>query len=107
MDAVPIVPPLFRGTKNTTLHELQTHDRSRATDILCGVSLLSGLHVSKIFALAASARQHFQGAALRPPGRDHVPAERHDFNTKSSWLREIIRCTLHTVWRTPTASRRR
>src|SRR2546427_582399 len=32
MDAVPIVPPLFRGTKNTTLHELQTHDRSRATD---------------------------------------------------------------------------
>jgi hypothetical protein len=32
MDAVPIVPPLFRGTKNTTLHELQTGDRSRATD---------------------------------------------------------------------------
>jgi hypothetical protein len=32
MDAVPIVPPLFRGTKNTTLHELQTADRSRATD---------------------------------------------------------------------------
>jgi hypothetical protein len=32
MDAVPIVPPLFRGTKNTTLHELQTDDRSRATD---------------------------------------------------------------------------
>jgi hypothetical protein len=32
MDAVPIVPPLFRGTKNTTLHELQTRDRSRATD---------------------------------------------------------------------------
>src|SRR5512132_4391025 len=32
MDAVPIVPPLFRSTKNTTLHELQTHDRSRATD---------------------------------------------------------------------------
>jgi hypothetical protein len=34
MDAVPIVPPLFRGTKNTTLHELQTGDRSRATDTL-------------------------------------------------------------------------
>jgi hypothetical protein len=33
MDAVPIVPPLFQGTKNTTLHELQTGDRSRATDI--------------------------------------------------------------------------
>src|SRR6266480_3266881 len=33
MDAVPIVPPLFQGTKNTTLHELQTADRSRATDI--------------------------------------------------------------------------
>jgi hypothetical protein len=33
MDAVPIVPPLFWGTKNTTLHELQTGDRSRATDI--------------------------------------------------------------------------
>src|SRR5258708_40040822 len=33
MDAVPIVPPLFPGTKNTTLHELQTHDRSRATDM--------------------------------------------------------------------------
>src|SRR5947208_1678397 len=32
MDAVPIVPPLFQGTKNTTLHELQTGDRSRATD---------------------------------------------------------------------------
>src|SRR6266566_9965588 len=32
MDAVPIVPPLFQGTKNTTLHELQTADRSRATD---------------------------------------------------------------------------
>jgi hypothetical protein len=32
MDAVPIVPPLFWGTKNTTLHELQTGDRSRATD---------------------------------------------------------------------------
>jgi hypothetical protein len=32
MDAVPIVPPLFRGTKNTTLHELQTGDKSRATD---------------------------------------------------------------------------
>src|ERR1700739_4715830 len=32
MDAVPIVPPLFRGTKNTTLHELQTGDTSRATD---------------------------------------------------------------------------
>jgi hypothetical protein len=28
--------------------------------ILCGVSLLSGLHVSKTFALAASAHQHFQ-----------------------------------------------
>jgi hypothetical protein len=26
------VPPLFQGIKNTTLHELQTHDRSRATD---------------------------------------------------------------------------
>src|SRR5882672_3621652 len=32
MDAVPIVPPLFRATKNTTLHELQTGDTSRATD---------------------------------------------------------------------------
>jgi hypothetical protein len=32
MDAVPIVPPLFRATENTTLHELQTGDRSRATD---------------------------------------------------------------------------
>src|SRR3954464_4255436 len=32
MDAVPIVPPLFRAIKNTTLHELQTGDRSRATD---------------------------------------------------------------------------
>jgi hypothetical protein len=32
MDAVPIVPPLFQGTKNTTLHELQTGDRSRAAD---------------------------------------------------------------------------
>src|SRR6266852_9813140 len=32
MDAVPIVPPLFRDTKNTTLHELQTGDSSRATD---------------------------------------------------------------------------
>src|SRR6516164_9280104 len=32
MDAVPIVPPLFRAPKNTTLHELQTGDRSRATD---------------------------------------------------------------------------
>src|SRR5713101_2525938 len=32
MDAVPIVPPLVQGTKNTTLHELQTGDRSRATD---------------------------------------------------------------------------
>jgi hypothetical protein len=32
MDAVPIVPPLFQGTKNTTLHELQTGDRSCATD---------------------------------------------------------------------------
>jgi hypothetical protein len=31
---VPIVPPLFWGTKNTTLHELQTGDRSRATDML-------------------------------------------------------------------------
>ncbi|MCK1709080.1 MULTISPECIES: hypothetical protein [unclassified Bradyrhizobium] len=29
---MPIVPPLFQGTKNTTLHELQTGDRSRATD---------------------------------------------------------------------------
>jgi hypothetical protein len=37
MDAVPIVPPLFWGTKNTTLHELQTHDRSRATDKGLGV----------------------------------------------------------------------
>src|ERR1700757_1362806 len=34
MDAVPIVPPLFRGTKNTTLHELQTGDTSRATDMM-------------------------------------------------------------------------
>jgi predicted RND superfamily exporter protein len=40
MDAVPIVPPLFRATKNTTLHELQTHDRSRATDRLAAVVLL-------------------------------------------------------------------
>jgi hypothetical protein len=32
MDAVSIVPPLFWDTKNTTLHELQTGDRSRATD---------------------------------------------------------------------------
>src|ERR1700756_6061029 len=32
MDAVPIVPPLFQGTKNTTLHELQTGDTSCATD---------------------------------------------------------------------------
>jgi hypothetical protein len=31
MDAVPIVPIVPR-TKNTTVHELQTHDRSRATD---------------------------------------------------------------------------
>src|SRR5256885_13038987 len=38
MDAVPIVPPLFRGTKNTTLHELQTGDRSRATDTRITVS---------------------------------------------------------------------
>src|SRR6202171_3139591 len=38
MDAVPIVPPLFRATKNTTLHELQTHDRSRATDTRITVS---------------------------------------------------------------------
>jgi subtilisin family serine protease len=45
MDAVPIVPPLFWGTKNTTLHELQTGDRSRATDI--GVrSTLPYLHTS-------------------------------------------------------------
>jgi hypothetical protein len=39
MDAVPIVPPLFRATKNTTLHELQTGDRSRATDIGVKASL--------------------------------------------------------------------
>src|SRR6516162_7720290 len=41
MDAVPIVPPLFRAPKNTTLHELQTGDRSRATDrfIRAGCSL--------------------------------------------------------------------
>src|SRR5665213_1227673 len=34
MDAVPIVPPLFWAPKNTTLHELQTHDTSRATDTM-------------------------------------------------------------------------
>jgi hypothetical protein len=39
MDAVPIVPPLFWGTKNTTLHELQTGDRSRATDIALWAAL--------------------------------------------------------------------
>src|ERR1700740_1189417 len=38
MDAVPIVPPLFRGTKNTTLHELQTGDTSRAPDMVDGKS---------------------------------------------------------------------
>src|SRR5258708_1893803 len=32
MDAVPLVPPLFRSIENTTLHELQRGDRSRATD---------------------------------------------------------------------------
>src|SRR5216683_7097861 len=42
MDAVPIVPPLFRGTKNTTLHELQTHDRSRATDTMVPAVLDGG-----------------------------------------------------------------
>jgi two-component system sensor histidine kinase UhpB len=38
MDAVPIVPPLFQGTKNTTLHELQTGDRSRAADMQEGIT---------------------------------------------------------------------
>ena len=45
MDAVPIVPPLFRGTKNTTLHELQTGDRSRATDSeRCKLLKIAGLN---------------------------------------------------------------
>src|ERR1700730_1801767 len=43
MDAVPIVPPLFWCTKNTTLHELQTGDRSRATDRIVEESLLNQL----------------------------------------------------------------
>ena len=49
MDAVPIVPPLFWGTKNTTLHELQTGDRSRATDTLIedpSIKRASGLIIS-------------------------------------------------------------
>jgi hypothetical protein len=46
MDAMPIVPPLFRATKNTTLHELQTGDRSRATD---SVRFMDGtIHLAEI-----------------------------------------------------------
>src|ERR1700722_2949930 len=53
MDAVPIVPPLIWGTKNTTLHELQTGDRSRATDNIDGGRLTArnadvGLHPGQI-----------------------------------------------------------
>src|SRR3984957_19113892 len=48
MDAVPIVPPLFWGTKNTTLHELQTGDRSRATDTGLGRALASATEAVKL-----------------------------------------------------------
>src|SRR3977135_1552210 len=53
MDAVPIVPPLFQGTKNTTLHELQTGDRSRATDTFGLRRLLSLIAGLTLWAAAA------------------------------------------------------
>src|ERR1700726_4978694 len=66
MDAVPIVPPLFWGTKNTTLHELQTGDRSRATDTTKSAhcrGLPTGVSLSQ-----NRNRPHREATARAPPG---------------------------------------
>src|SRR6266699_5482076 len=80
MDAVPIVPPLFQGTKNTTLHELQTADRSRATDMR-GMPELRWFAPAIMLRVGTSGPQRigisYADRRLGPPGRDDHDREAH------------------------------
>jgi hypothetical protein len=58
--ALFIVPPLFRASLNTTTHELQTHDRSRAnysepSEVLPHIALLP-IHGLLVMPAAADLR---------------------------------------------------
>jgi hypothetical protein len=58
------VPPLFWGTKNTTLHELQTGDGSRATDIHAVLHLPAGLSPIVFSNAAMASLQQFFGSVF-------------------------------------------
>src|SRR5882757_8257780 len=112
MDAVPIVPPLFRGTENTTLHELQTGDRSRATDSgvrqpLCrvrhdrytprrspGRGLMNSRHLLRTIACGAL----MLGAAptARAEGTFDIPAGAHFNQDKLAKVSDFFRNEVDT-----------
>jgi hypothetical protein len=78
MDAVPIVPPLFWGTKNTTLHELQTGDRSRATDTISKLSWTSSSESSSFHRRATK----WSTGALRGTSRHQFLGRRNELSAR-------------------------
>jgi hypothetical protein len=103
MDAVPIVPPLFWGTKNTTLHELQTGDRSRATDSLGSLLLPALSHPDQtnplfldhvLLAVGVHVAQTYGG--MRPWARSTGVGSRHG---RSDARRKFFAPTSKSVWR--------
>src|ERR1700722_16546125 len=89
MDAVPLRPPLFWGTKNTTLHELQTGDRSRATDSAAFSPLIGSFGFIRLFSDGTwiGTRLAMSPRYLPHRLRLYVHRRRCDRISRTTWLR--------------------